>query len=351
MTSPPAFIERLNRWRSGASLLGFALALVPRSVAAQTLPIELTWQAPPECPAKDAVLSRARSLLGTKATKVDKVRADGTIRKSDERYELTLLINENGQIGERRVWARQCDELSGAAAISLVLLLTSGHDSAASGSDVAQPGGAGAGAGSPSTPSGASQNDPTPPEATPAPPSDSPRPSDSHRSWRLLASAPLLAFGIGPLPKPSIGLGAGIGLQGRAWSVRVVGQWYTSQAVAAPLQPYGADVKRIAAGLWGCWDLQRSGWSFSPCLRGTLTHMSATGYGPFVQPATQTQTWFGVGVGAIGRLQAMENLALTVGAGVQVELSRPVILLKTLGTVRQLAPLSAIVQLGPEWIF
>ncbi|HEX2873850.1 MAG TPA: hypothetical protein VHP33_21490 [Polyangiaceae bacterium] len=348
MTSPSAFIERLLGWRSGASLLGFALALLPRSAAAQTPPIELTWQAPPDCPSKEAVLSRARSLLGTKATKVDKVRAEGTIRKRDERYELTLLINENGQIGERRVWARQCEELSGAAAISLVLLLTSGHDNTASSSDVTGTGGY---AGTPSTPSTAPQSDPTPPATTPAPPSDAPRPSDGHRSWHLLASAPLLAFGVGPLPKPSLGLGAGIGLQGRAWSVRLVGQWYTSQTLPAPVQPYGADVKRIAAGLWGCWDLQRSGWSFSPCLRGTLTHLSATGYGPYLLPATQTQTWFGVGVGAIGRLQAMENLALTVGAGVQVELSRPVILVKTLGTVQQLAPLSAIVQLGPEWIF
>lgn len=347
MTSPSAFIERLNSWRSGASLFGFVLALLPRSAAAQTLPIELTWQAPPECPNKEAVLSRARSLLGTKATKVDKVRADGTIRKGEERYELTLLINESGQIGERRVWARQCDELSGAAAISLVLLLTSGHDSPSAGSGVTGPSGD---AGSPSASPAGPQTDPKPPTTTPPGSTDPARPHEG-RSWRLLVSAPLFAFGIGPLPKPSLGLGAGIGLQGRAWSVRLGGQWYASQAVVAPLEPYGADVKRIGAGLWGCWDLQRSGWSFSPCLRGTLTHMSATGYGPFLQPATQTQTWFGVGVGAIGRLQAMENLALTVGAGVQVELSRPVILLKTLGTVQQLAPLSAIVQLGPEWIF
>lgn len=367
MTSPSAFLERLLGWRSGVTSLAFALTLMPRSAAAQTLPIDLTWQAPPECPTREAVLSRARSLLGTKATKVDKVRADGTIRKRDERYELTLLINESGQIGERRVWARQCDELSGAAAISLVLLLTSGHNHAGSSGarpsgDGARPSGDGAGpsgdgagpsgdAGSPTTPPAGPQTDPKPPATTPPPPSDSPHANDSDRGWRLLASAPLLAVGIGPLPKPSIGLGAGIGVQGRAWSVRLVGQWYASQAVAAPVEPYGADVKRLAAGLWGCWDLQRSGWSFSPCLRGSITHLSATGHGPFLLPATQTETWFGVGVGAIGRLQVLDSLALTVSAGVQVELSRPVILLKTLGMVRQLAPLSAIVQLGPEWIF
>lgn len=348
MTSASAFLERLPHWRRGASssALALAYALLPTSAVAQTLPIELTWQAPAECPSKEAVLSRARSLLGSKPTKVEKVRAEGTIQKTDERYELTLLIDENGQIGERRVWAQKCEELSGAAAISLVLLLTSGHDGAGSGSDARTPGSAS----SPSEPSDATKPDSKPPVTAPPGEPESP-PSDSERGWRLLVSAPLLAVSIGPLPKPSIGLAAGVGLQGHAWSVRLVGQWYGAQVVPAPIQPYGADVQRIAAGLWGCWDLQRVGWSFSPCLRGSVARVSATGYGPFLRSATQSETSFGVGVGAIGRLQPTASLALVVSAGVQVELSRPVILLKTLGTVRQLAPLSAIVQLGPEWIF
>ena len=248
MTSASVFLERLLSRRPGASLLGFVLAfaLLHKNAAAQT-PIDLTWQAPPECPTKEAVLSRARSLLGSKATKVDQVRAEGTIRRTDERYELTLLINESGQIGERKVWARQCDELSGAAAIALVLLLTSGHDGAATGSDGATSGGA---AGSSSTPPTATEI--APPSATPAPTKPPVPKSDGERGWRLLASAPLLVVSVGPLPKPSLGLGAGLGFQGHGWSVRLVGQWYASQAVAAPIQPYGADVQRIAAGLWGC---------------------------------------------------------------------------------------------------
>ena len=346
MTSAFAFPERLP-WRLGTPLLlGLALALLPGKAAAQALPIELTWQAPAECPNKEAVLSRARSLLGSKTTKVDKVHAEGTIRKGDERYELTLLIDENGQIGERKVWARQCEELSGAAAISLVLLLTSGHDGSGPGSDA---GTTSSTAGSPSTlPTAAN---PAPKPSAPSPSDPEPPASERHRSWRLLVSAPQLAVSVGPLPKPSLGLAVGIGVQGHAWSVQLVGQWYDSAAVVAPIQPYGAEVERIAAGLWGCWDLQRQGWSFSPCLRGSVTHLSATGYGPYLLPATQSETSFGVGIGAIGRLRAAEWLALMVSAGVQVELSRPVISLKTLGTVRQLAPLSAIVQLGPEWIF
>jgi hypothetical protein len=40
-----------------------------------------------------------------------------------------------------------------------------------------------------------------------------------------------------------------------------------------------------------------------------------------------------------------------LGAGLQIELSRPIIELGGVGTVRQLAPVSAVVLLGPEWIF
>lgn len=347
MTFPFAFLERVLRWRRSASALALVLALLPKSAAAQPLPIQLGWRAPPECPQQEAVLSRALALLGTKAPKLGYVHAEGTIEKRGDGFELTLLIDEGGKGGERRVWARQCEELSGAAAIALVLLLTGDVATDAWSSNEVAPGG----------------NDQHPPDKPPPPPPKPPespeplgndgsdQPSSTRRSWRLLAAAPQLAVGIGPLPKPSLGVGVALGFQGRAWSLRLLGQWFSTQAVAAPVQPYGADVKRAAASLWGCWDLHDGAWSLSPCLEASATHLRATGYGPFLRPATQSETSFGVGVGAIGRLQAADWLALIVGLGAQVELARPVILLGSLGTVRQLAPVSAIVQVGPEWIF
>lgn len=330
MTSPFAFPERRLGWRTGAAVFCLLFAL-PRQAAAQTLPIELTWNAPPECPQQDAVLSRARSLLGNKAPKLDLVHADGTIEKRDDGFELTLSIDEGGKGGERKVWARQCDELSGAAAIALVLLLTTGETQPDDGAVAPQA--------------------PPPPPEPPPPKDERPPPSTPARSWRLLAAAPQLAVGIGPLPKPSLGVGFGVGFAGRAWSVRLLGQWFSKQAVAAPVQPYGADVKRAAAGLWACWDLHHDDWSLSPCVEASAARLQATGYGPFLRPATQTETSVAVGVGTIGRLRLLNWLALMVGVGAQVELTRPIILLGTIGTVRQLAPVSAIVQLGPEWIF
>jgi hypothetical protein len=339
MMFPFAFLERCLCGRRGLSVLGFLLALLPRSVAAQSLPIELSWRAPPECPQQEVVLARAKSLLGAKALKVGSVHADGTIEKRDDGFELTLLIDEGGKGGERKVWARQCDELSGAAAIALVLLLTSGDRAA----DGTVPSG---GDGQPGKPA-------LPPKLPPPPPEqgDGSNLASASRSWHLLLALPQAAIGIGPLPKPVVGLGVGFGFQGRAWSVRLLGQWFSTQAVAAPVEPYGADVKRAAAGLWGCWDFHRADWSFSPCLQASAAHLRASGYGPFLLSQTQRNTSFAVGGGAIGRLQPLSWLAFMVGVGAQMELTRPLIVLGTIGNVRQLAPVSAIVQVGPEWIF
>jgi len=349
MTFPFAFLEHVPRWRRGASALALVLALLPKSAAAQPLPIELGWRAPPECPQQEAVLSRALALLGTKAPKLGYVHAEGTIERRGDGFELTLLIDEGGKGGERKVWARQCEELGGAAAIALVLLLTGDVATDGWGNNDVVPGSNGQ---NPDKPPPPPPKPPEPPEPPEPPGSDGPDPpSGIRRGWRLLAAAPQLAVGIGPLPKPSLGLGVGLGVQGRAWSLRLLGQWFSAQAVAAPVQPYGADVKRAAASLWGCWDLHDGAWSLSPCLEASATHLRATGYGPFLRPATQSETSFGVGVGAIGRLQVADWLALLVGVGAQVELTRPIILLGSLGTVRQLAPVSAIVQVGPEWIF
>jgi hypothetical protein len=344
MTLRFAFLELLlGGWR-GAFGLALLACVLPRNAAAQSLPLELTWQAPPECPQRDAVVARARALLGAKTLKTAVVQAQGTIDRQGEGFELTLAIDEGGKGGERRVWARQCDELSGAAAIALVLLLTSDSDRGGLNGTELRP------------PEGTAGQAPAPaPREQPKPPSEDKGPDGSsaepERRWRFLAMAPQLAVGIGPLPKPSLGLGAGLGFQGRGWSLRLLGQWFSSQAVAAPVQPYGADVKRLSASLWGCWDLQRAGWSFSPCLLTSVAQLEATGFGPRLRPATQTEASVGIGIGGIGRLQATSWLSLMASVGMQAELSRPIIVLGSLGIVQQLAPVSAVVQLGPEWIF
>ncbi len=339
--------ERGGRLRWTWSAISI-LFLVPRSVAAQALPLELSWRAPPECPSRQAVLHRVRTLLGASVPRIATLRVAGEIDKREDGFELRLSVEDGGRLTERRVPAAQCDELGGAAAVALVLFLAASEEGA-------DPTAAASGTGS----DGDTSVPPPPPAPTVDVPS-APRANESQlepapvagpRRWRVLIAAPQLALMVGPLPKPSLGLGAGLGVEGPGWAVRLLGQWSPTQAIAAPVAGYGADVRRLSAALWACWQPSRSAWTLSPCVQFGAMHLQATGFGPFLASASASNTSFSAGLGAIGRARLASTLAMMVTAGADVELSRPVILLGTIGPVRQLAPVSAAVLLGPEWIF
>lgn len=283
-----------------------------------------------QCPQREAVLGRVRSMLGAARSKTTALRATANIRELDNGFELHLSIGESGSGGERHVWAKQCEELGGAAAVALVLLLTA-------------------------TPEADTPPPPPPPieppkVEPPRPPARAPLP-DRANTTRFFATAPQLALAVGLLPRPAFGLGLGVGVEGALWSLRVVGQWGLKQAVPSDLPGYGADVQRATAGFWGCLAFADRVFSLLPCVQVSIAHVRAQGYGPSLRPLTQTDTSAAAGFGLLGRVHLASAVALTVGAGGQVELNRPQILLAGVGPVAKLAPFSATILFGPEWFF
>jgi hypothetical protein len=328
------------------------LVSVPRLAHAQSPPLELEWRAPPECPQRAALLERVHKLLGGAASGPGTVRADGEIQKDGDAFELRLRVDDGDKIGERRVRALQCAELGGAAAVSLALLLTSGS------MDSATDDGWGTHRTEHRGQVGNGSHPARPPRATETVVPRAPIEKDAgdsdgaaRRWWHVLVAAPQALVVFGPLPKPGWGVGFGAGVEGAGWSLRVLGQWSASQSIAAEATGYGAEARRLSAGLWGCRELVSGRWSIAPCLVLTVAHLRATGYGPFLSPESQSKTWLGVGGGAIGRLRVSGWLAVMVGTGAQAELSRPRILLDGIGTVRRLGPVTATLWVGPEWIF
>lgn len=307
---------------------------------AAPLPIELRWQAPPECPQKEKVLARIRALLGSTRPSAPAIEAQGDIELRDGSFELRLVTEQEGRRGERQVRSAQCEDLAGVAAVALTLLLTS---NAAEDPDYSA---------TPPTPAPAPTPAPTPvpaPAATtnePAAPSE----EDEGHGVRVLLSAPEFTLGFGSLPRPTVGWGGGVGVEGSWWSLRALGQWSKEQRLPSSVEGYGANVQRLSAGLWACTVHGRQ-LSVSPCLRASVSRVSATGYGPNLRPESQTELVWGAGAGLIGRAKLTNWLALMVGLGAQVELSRPVLVLGTIGRVRQLGPASATLLIGPEWIF
>lgn len=328
-----------DKWLVGAAAVGAALLWANGAMAAEP-PVHLTWQAPPECPQREAVLEQVYTMLGASSSKLTPLGATGVIERRSAGFELRLAIEE-GRGGERRVFAQRCDELGGVAAVALVLLLTS------------------SGVESKKTEIEGSERPPQKPPSLAKPPQPS---TDTETApvvaaapprerLRWLVDAPLFALGIGPLPKPYPALGLGFGVERGPLSLRVVGQWGVAQELPAGTGGYGVEVRRASAGIWGCAELMRRPLSVSPCLQASLTHIYGTGYGPSLRAASEGETSAAVGVGALSRWRIHDRVALLVGGSAQAELSRPVLLLKPLGVVHQLASFSATLLLGPEWIF
>ena len=78
-----------------SALLSAAMSLYPAPVSAQTAPapgaeaVELTWEAPPNCPQRNTVQQRIRALAGPALRGAEPLRAHGRIVFVNRRYRLT----------------------------------------------------------------------------------------------------------------------------------------------------------------------------------------------------------------------------------------------------------------------
>lgn len=289
-----------------------------------------------------------RRMLGSSWSKLGPLRASGVVARRSSGFELRLSIEE-GRGGERQVVAARCEELGGVAAVALVLLLTSSsHTEGADDSSGERR--SGEQGSSPPTESASAAPQPNAEAANADAVYADAEPTRAGR-FRWLLDAPLFGLGLGPLPRPYPVIALGLGAQRGIVSLRLVGQWGLAQEIPASAAGYGVEARRASIGAWGCVDLSQSPISVSPCLQASLTHVFARGYGPSLRSASRTDTSAALGAGLLVRWRLRDRLALLLGAGAQVELSRPLLVLEPLGTVQQLAPFSGTLILGPEWIF
>jgi hypothetical protein len=183
-------------------------------------------------------------------------------------------------------------------------------------------------------------------EATVQPPSVAPQ-----RAWHVLVQAPVLELGIGPLPQPDRGIGLSLGLEYANWQLQLKGISWQRQGVPEPGFPgYGADVDRLGVAFWGCREFRGSWVGFSPCLTAGMERVSASGTGRNIAPSTQHAIGMTAGAGIQGRLYLASWVRLLTTVGGQVELSRPEISMKGVGSVYQFAPAALSVAVGLEWI-
>jgi len=372
-----------------------------RALAEPAAALTLRWQAPVGCPQQAEVRERIRALTGSTRPAATSLLAEGTITQTDNtHFHLKLVTRAGALVGERNLNASSCENLTGAAAVSVALLMRSaeplseGDLAGKSLNDATTPAGATTGsapstsssAGSPGTattgaaqagtaaatttatrPSAASQtaearkqtrpeakNDSQDSEDSEAPPSEiiqRPIREPAARKARVLAQIPLAVLSVGPLPKPSWGVAFAGGASFESWRLLLGGSAWLRQHVTSEQSPdFGADIDRLTGTLRACRTLSDSMFEVAPCLTLSLEHITARGTGAGVTARSQQATWLAVGAGAQGRLHLTSFLALLVGVDAQIQTARPVISIDGAGTVNQLGYAAFTATIGPEWI-
>jgi hypothetical protein len=357
--------------------VGFACAATLSHAAAQSR-LELTWEAPPECPQAAAVRQKVDALLGSGARKTVQLRATGRIVRSEGRYRLTLTVQEQNRPRNRSIDAETCDDLAGAAAVALGLLLrgesatgtagtSPGDSSATSGVDGgndatgaanartatdAQAGSRNSTPSSTQNPAAKNASAAAHPETTPETAANTGG-AATPRRFRLLLRAPVAHLDMARLPKPSIGLGAGIGFSYDEWSVGMSGHVDARQTMWSNLvtPDAGTVFHRAVLELWLCRGFRSGSVELAPCLSGGLDHVVTRGTGADVKPQSARSSSVLLGVAGAGKLHLTSWLAVLATATLELETARPKLTLAGLGEVQTLGPVAVSLALGPEWIF
>jgi len=333
--------------------------------------LDFRWDAPANCPQRGDVMDRIRSLTGSTLDQ-EKLRAEGRVTQVGGRYFLTLLVRDGSGPKKRVIASDSCANLAGAAAVTLALLL--GVDLGSS-ETRATTGGQKRIETLPSSRRSASSNDEK--DATPTTPRDTARDDGNRaadeesqpepesvgegpggdeeatgRSWALLVRAPALLAEFGPLPNPSLGVGAGIGFRHRTWRVLLQAQLFREQTLEAP-GPGGAlgiELRRVTAKLTACRGFRVDRFELAPCVSAILETLEANGSGSGITGRSSRTAWLAPAADATLYWYPWEAVALFGAVTGAVQLARPRLVIEDFGEIDQVAPVSAGVTVGLEWI-
>jgi hypothetical protein len=243
----------------GIGVLG-AVATIARAAAPA---VDLTWNAPPDCPDREVVVNEISRLLGgTQPDRPLPVQAAAS-QLADGRWSMYLST----PAGERSFEGDSCARLADATAVIIALMIV------------------------PAT-------DPPPPALTAAAPLPSPV-APSSRRFQILIRPEGSVLG-GPLPNASPGLGLAAGVRSGRLRLEVNGAWGgPSQQVNLPDGAGAVFSMTVRGGVTGCWTPWSQRVEVDACLGAQTGPLNGHGVG--VATPETVQTWW-VGLSAGGAL-------------------------------------------------
>jgi hypothetical protein len=281
--------------------------------------LELTWDAPAECPDAQAVRARVLGFAGA-AQAPRQVKAKGTIRPADDTgLMLTLGTEFDGVSGERTLRGVSCDSLTDAAALVLAMIVNPGMA-------LAPP-------------------QPEAPSTTPA--SQEPKDRAPRPVMRVGAYAGLQTGVIEEL-SPSYMLSLGVAM-GRL-SFHLMPGLTPPQDVTLPNSQVGGRLWLATVDALGCWSPNLGRVVLRPCLGWNLTRLHGRGRG-VAQVRETSVMWSSAELAVFAGLPLGRHLLVEVGGIGQVPLHRPRVYLDDIGAVSQPAAFGFNAVGGLAWLF
>jgi hypothetical protein len=303
-----------------------------------------------------------RDIVGPQIFETSALLADGVIRETSGKYQLTLRMTKDGAQQEREVDAVACHDLLGASAIVLGLHLkriaaeenppASRAASAESSNAAVTAGSARDGQRAAPPRKGVAIEPATEPPSKPTTLEPALTRTFAPRNRPFWLALPQAGIVVGSLPEPAWTGGVSVGWSRDKWRMWVSGRYQLPQkivAVAVPSVAAVVDKYTAEVGVSHSWRSRH--FDAAPGLFAGVDYLVARSAGENVTAASPHQTFAFVGGGMVLRWLARDWMSVALGAVGELPLSRPSLQVQSLGEIDQISPVHLRVSLGLEWNF
>lgn len=354
--------------RLAGALLGLTVATSLAGVANAQSGFSLSWSAPPNCPQQQEVRDRVRDLAASAYPGSPDLHARGEIRQLGDGYVLELEITEAGQPKQlRRIDAKACTDLAGAAAVIVGLALQKAARTEDTAPDAAlEPSATPEGTTEPSTATTTAEVGPSETGETPTPPTtartnppgraESPAPPPPTRSdasgTGVWIGLPHAGASAGALSKPAFLVGGALGIRTGTWSFALAGRHELPRTVeAVDAESIGVRVGSYAGELVVARTWRSGSLELAPGIAVGLLYLEMRGTGQNLIPSAGSARVVQFGADVVLRWFPFESIALATTISARAHATRPRFAVDALGDVGRLGLGQLAIALGPEWIF
>jgi len=151
----------------------------------------------------------------------------------------------------------------------------------------------------------------------------------------------------GSLPKPALGVGAGIAFELPALRFELRGAFHLPQSATFADTNLGARFSAFSVAARGCWLASFGALELGPCIGADVQRVSARGFGGDGWLSGQAISW-APAIAAFGRLRLAKSFGVAVVLEGAVPMARPRFVYADLGQLHRASLVAAQLLIAPE---